>query len=86
MSEDRQARTLVGPEERVLDDELTAAALAAFHSLGASCQKLMTLLCEVPPKSYGEISAILNIPVGSIGPSRQRCLTKLRAEMRGLGF
>ena len=86
LSEDRQARTLVGPEEKVVDDELTAAALVAFHTLGTAGQALMTLLCEVPPKTYEQISTILDIPIGSIGPSRQRCLTKLRAEMRGLGF
>ncbi len=85
-SDDEPARNFVGPEERVIDNEVTAAALAAFHRLGPTCQQLMMLLCEVPPKSYAEISAILDIPTGSIGPSRQRCLASLRAELRGLGF
>ena len=31
-----------------------------------------------PPVPYAEISARLGIPVGSIGPTRRRCLDKLR--------
>ena len=33
---------------------------------------------EDPVLSYAEISAILGVPAGSIGPSRRRCLDKLR--------
>ena len=84
--QDEPANDRVGPDEKVIDDEMTAAALAAFHRLGPSCQKLLALLCEVPPKSYAEISALLDIPQGSIGPTRQRCLAALRAELRGMGF
>jgi DNA-directed RNA polymerase specialized sigma24 family protein len=36
------------------------------------------LLIEDPPVPYAEISTRLNIPVGSIGPNRGRCLDKLR--------
>ena len=36
------------------------------------------MLIEDPPLAYAEISARLGIPVGSIGPSRGRCLDKLR--------
>ena len=36
------------------------------------------MLTEVPPVPYDLISAKLGIPVGSIGPSRGRCLEKLR--------
>jgi DNA-directed RNA polymerase specialized sigma24 family protein len=32
----------------------------------------------VPAAPYAEISARLGIPVGSIGPTRSRCLDKLR--------
>jgi RNA polymerase sigma factor (sigma-70 family) len=84
--EDRPARNQPGPEELVLDHEVTAAALAAFQKMGSSCQRLLGLLCEVPVKSYGEIAALLDMPVGSIGPTRQRCLAELRAEIRKMGF
>lgn len=84
--DDRPSRSTFGPEERVVDDDMTAMALAAFHSLGPNCRRLVALLCEVPPKSYEEISSLLDMPVGSIGPTRQRCLAQLRAAMREMGF
>ena len=36
------------------------------------------MLLADPPYSYAEISTALNIPVGSIGPQRARCLQRLR--------
>ena len=36
------------------------------------------MLIQDPPVPYAEISARLGIPVGSIGPTRGRCLDKLR--------
>ena len=41
-------------------------------------RQLISLLIQDPPVPYAEISAKLGIPVGSIGPSRSRCLEKLR--------
>jgi DNA-directed RNA polymerase specialized sigma24 family protein len=38
----------------------------------------MRMLIAEPAPSYAEISAALDIPVGSIGPIRQRCLARLR--------
>ena len=50
----------------------------AFLELPPRCQRLITLLTADPPVPYAEISARLGIPVGSIGPTRRRCLDKLR--------
>jgi hypothetical protein len=36
------------------------------------------MLAADPPLPYAEISVRLGIPVGSIGPTRRRCLDKLR--------
>ncbi len=38
------------------------------------------MLTDDPPVPYSQISAKLGIPVGSIGPSRGRCLDKLRRD------
>ena len=38
------------------------------------CQRLLVLLIEDPPIPDAEISAMLGIPAGSIGPTRRRCL------------
>jgi len=38
------------------------------------------VLMEDPPVPYAQISARLGIPMGSIGPSRRRCLDRLRRD------
>jgi RNA polymerase sigma factor (sigma-70 family) len=65
-------------DQRLIAAERAAALREAFASLGARCQKLLAMLMHDPPIAYTQISADLNIPVGSIGPSRARCLDKLR--------
>ncbi len=65
-------------EQVLLAAERHAALREAFVALPPSGQRLIALLLEDPPVSYAEISARLGIPVGSIGPTRRRCLDKLR--------
>jgi RNA polymerase sigma factor (sigma-70 family) len=65
-------------EEEVLRAERHAALREALTHLPARCQQLITLLTEDPPVPYAQISATLGIPAGSIGPTRSRCLAKLR--------
>jgi RNA polymerase sigma factor (sigma-70 family) len=65
-------------EHELLVAERHAALREALARLPPKCQQLMALLVEDPPVPYAEISARLCIPVGSIGPSRARCLEKLR--------
>jgi RNA polymerase sigma factor (sigma-70 family) len=47
--------------------------------LSAADRKLLVLLAEDPPLSYQQISARLGMPIGSIGPTRSRCLARLRS-------
>ena len=72
---DEQARMA---EEELLAAERNAALREAFRELPPCGQRLILLLIEDPPVPYAEISARLGIPVGSIGPTRRRCLDKLR--------
>jgi RNA polymerase sigma factor (sigma-70 family) len=65
-------------EEELLAAERHAALRQALSDLPPGCRKLVALLIADPPVSYAEISARLGIPIGSIGPSRSRCLAKLR--------
>jgi RNA polymerase sigma factor (sigma-70 family) len=65
-------------EQEVLLAERHAALREAFTHLPTCCQQLLTLLIQDPPVPYAQISAQLGIPVGSIGPTRGRCLAKLR--------
>jgi len=62
----------------LLAAERHAALRQAFTCLPPDCQQLLALLIEDPPVPYAQISARLGIPVGSIGPTRRRCLHKLR--------
>ena len=65
-------------DEEISFAERNAALLEAFAELPPHCQQLISMLLADPPNSYAEISATLNIPVGSIGPQRARCLERLR--------
>jgi RNA polymerase sigma factor (sigma-70 family) len=59
-------------------EERAIALRAAFARLPPRCQDLLSLLTSDPPVSYAEISAKLEMPPGSIGPNRARCLDRLR--------
>jgi len=65
-------------DEEMLMAERNAILRAAFAELPPRCQRLLGMLLSDPPHSYAEISATLDIPVGSIGPQRARCLERLR--------
>ncbi len=67
------------PETEVgnaVDQEL---ALAALEQVGTPCRELLQLLYFDPSEPpYEEIGRRLQVPLGSIGPTRARCLQKLR--------
>jgi RNA polymerase sigma factor (sigma-70 family) len=65
-------------EEEIIKAEWNRALLIAFSQLPLPCHELLLLLMREPPVPYTEISRTLGIPVGGIGPSRARCLAKLR--------
>ena len=67
-------------ESELLEAERHAALRAAFTRLPPCCQQLISILTEDPPVPYAQISASLNIPVGSIGRRSGRCLDKLRRD------
>ncbi len=62
----------------LLRDERDAELWRAVGTLKPSCQRLLRVLMADPPPSYSDVAAALDIPVGSIGPTRQRCLKCLR--------
>jgi len=72
---DEQAVT---PEDELLRAERHAALREALQDLPPQGQRLIALLVADPPVPYAQISARLGIPAGSIGPTRRRCLDKLR--------
>ena len=68
----------------VLTAERDAALWGALATLSPKCQRLLRALMADPEPSYQEVSAGLGIPIGSIGPTRARCLNHLRQKMAGI--
>jgi RNA polymerase sigma factor (sigma-70 family) len=68
-----------GAEERIVLDEQQRALWRAVGRLSAQCQELLRIVAFVPRPDYQSVSAALGMPVGSIGPTRGRCLAKIRA-------
>jgi RNA polymerase sigma factor (sigma-70 family) len=72
-------------DERGLDEELLAAERRealhrALAHVPAHEQRLMRFLLAQPDVSYDEVSAALAMPKGSIGPTRGRCVARLRGD------
>ncbi|MFI0370964.1 RNA polymerase sigma factor [Actinomadura sp. 1N219] len=64
------------PERVVLDRERVGRVGAALDALPRRCRTLLRLFALAP--SQAELAAALGIPVGSVGPTRARCLDALR--------
>lgn len=69
------------PGEELLLSERDAALWRGFGRLRASDQALLRLLTADPAPAYEEISAALDMPIGSIGPTRQRAIARLREQL-----
>jgi RNA polymerase sigma factor (sigma-70 family) len=68
-----------GSVEALLTEERDQGLWRAFRQLTDRCQALLRLLVAQEEPSYEEIGAALGMPIGAIGPTRMRCLEKLRS-------
>jgi len=66
------------PDTDILRAELHQALRDGLADLPARDQALLKLRAADPPKSYEEISQLLGMPIGSIGPTLRRSLDRLR--------
>ncbi len=71
-------RHLPEPDARPIAEERDVVLRAASGRLKPRCHELLSLLMTDDPLEYKDLSALLQMPVGSIGPTRQRCLEHLR--------
>lgn len=72
------------PEEQLARIETSRVVSAALERIGERCASLLrALYFDDPRPAYGEIAARLSMRVGSIGPTRARCLARLRDELEG---
>lgn len=67
-----------GPQERLERWQLAAQVWRVWERMDDSCRNLLQMLFVGDPPAYEEVSRQLGMPVGSIGPTRARCLAKLR--------
>lgn len=79
------------PSEENLEDEVVQreeahAARLALAKIDTRCQELLRALYSEEESSYQEITARLGITMGSIGPTRARCIEKLRKVLKQDGF
>jgi RNA polymerase sigma factor (sigma-70 family) len=65
-------------DEGILAHERAQVVRKALSRLPRRSQRLLELLMADPPASYADISDELGLPIGSIGPTRGRCLAQLR--------
>ncbi len=70
-------------EEQVIIDDQRRALWVAIGQLSRRCQELLRIVAFVPRPDYQAVAAELGMAVGSIGPTRGRCLAKLRAMLAG---
>jgi RNA polymerase sigma factor (sigma-70 family) len=75
-----------GPEALVVGEEARLAVDAAVAELPGRRQRLVQALFFEPDLPYAEVSQVVGIPVGSIGPTRGRALRNLRCTLERAGF
>jgi RNA polymerase sigma factor (sigma-70 family) len=80
-----QADVATGPEEltdeTVLREERQRRLWKHVQALPDRCRELLRVIAFADRPDYAVIAASLGMPVGSIGPTRGRCLAKLRNEL-----
>ena len=73
------------PEEGVLRDDQRARLWRAVDNLPERCRSLLRIVAFVHRPDYAEVGARLGMPRGSIGPTRGRCLARLREQLLANG-
>lgn len=66
----------------VLSDE-QRRLWAHVNELSERCRRLLAVIAFAPRPDYLSVAHDLGMPIGSIGPTRGRCLDKLRGRMQG---
>ena len=69
------------PDQRVVRDDRDSVLWTAMKTLSERCQHLLRVVAFCDRPDYDAISVALGIPKGSIGPTRGRCLAKLRQQL-----
>ncbi|MFN2562490.1 MAG: RNA polymerase sigma factor [Jatrophihabitans sp.] len=66
------------PEEQVIRDQGDSRLWQHIGQLSERCRALLRVVAFADRPDYASVAEALGMPVGSIGPTRGRCLAKLR--------
>ena len=69
------------PEERVLRSDSDNRLWQHVAQLPQRCQSLLRVIAFADRPDYAAVAKALGMPIGSIGPTRGRCLAKLRLQL-----
>jgi RNA polymerase sigma factor (sigma-70 family) len=78
---DRHLPDEPAPEQQVVLDDENARLWDCLKQLPERCQRLLRIVATTPRPDYTVLANDLDMPVGSIGPTRGRCLEKLRVQL-----
>lgn len=78
-----ERETAPTPDLQVLTAERDRTLWERYSLLPERCQELLKLVSLADRPDYKHIAAALDMPVGSIGATRGRCLAKLRTLLAG---
>jgi RNA polymerase sigma factor (sigma-70 family) len=73
------ADTAPAPGDRLITDERDRVLWRHYERLSERCRDLLRIVAQVDRPDYTVIAAAFGMPHGSIGPTRGRCLAKLRS-------
>jgi RNA polymerase sigma factor (sigma-70 family) len=85
---DRFSGPVAGADGPALVGRRDAAVWEAFFILGEECQRILWTLVLDPPERdvYHTASHQLDMPIGSLGPKRGRCLKQLKRHLAAMGI
>jgi RNA polymerase sigma factor (sigma-70 family) len=69
------------PEEQVLRSDADSRLWQHVAQLPERCRALLRVVAFADRPDYASVAEALGMPVGSIGPTRGRCLAKLREQL-----
>lgn len=81
----RLPRQRSAEQAAVLNDE-QSRLWAAVQTLDDRCQRLLRIVAFEHRPDYGRVAEQLDMPIGSIGPTRGRCLAKLKVALMDAAF
>lgn len=72
------------PEAALVAQQDSSDLWKAFATLSERCRNLLRVVAVTPLESYAAVAEVLGMRVGSIGPTRSRCLEYLKRALKAL--